>query len=69
MTFSCYLLSDSTGYQNTASHSQWQLFVKECKNKANIQQHTLYLLSVWILEICGLETLQSQELHVAFWVK
>lgn len=57
MTFSCYLLSDSIGYQSAASHSQWQLFVKVCKNKANIQQHIPYLLFFWILEICSSEIL------------
>lgn len=69
MTFSCSLLSDSTGYQSASSHSQWQLFVKEHKNKANIQQHLPYLLSFLILEICSLETLQTQGLHIVFWVK
>lgn len=69
MTLSCYLLSSSTGYQSTASHSQWQLFVKECKNKENIQQHVPYHLSFWILEIWNLETLQTQGLHGVLWVK
>jgi len=66
ITFSCCLLSDSTRYQS--SDSQWQLSVKQRKNKANIQQRTPYLLSFWILEICSSETLKIQVLHVVFWV-